>query len=242
MAIKFGGNEHVMEYNEIHHVVLQSNDAGAIYCGRDWAARGHEIRHNYLHDISGYQDKGCVGVYLDDQFSSAHIFGNLFYKVTRAAFIGGGNDTLIANNIFVDCKPSIHIDARGLGWQKDFHTTLARQLEELPFREEPWVSRYPELLTILDDPDRSAPKGNVVARNISWKGQWDGIEKKAYAYVVFKYNLFDLDPQFVNEKALDFRLKEDSPALKIGFQTIPYDKIGLYQDDLRATWPVDKGK
>jgi len=238
MAISFGGNEHVIEYNELHHVVMQSNDAGAIYCGRDWAARGHEIRYNYLHDISGYKGKGCVGVYLDDQFSSVHIFGNLFYKVTRAAFIGGGNDNQIENNIFVDCNPAIHIDARGLGWQSDFHTTLARQLEALPFREEPWVSRYPELLTILDDPDRSAPKGNVVARNIQWKGKWDGVEKKAYPYVVFKYNLFDLDPHFVNEKELDFRLKEDSPAFKVGFQKIPYEKIGLYQDELRTTWPV----
>lgn len=39
--------------------------------------------------------------------------------------------------------------------------------------------------------------------------------------------LFDLDPLFVNEKELDFRLKEDSPAFKIGFQKIPYEKIGL---------------
>ena len=239
MAITFSGNDHVIEYNELHHVVMHSNDAGAIYCGRDWAARGHEIRYNYLHDISGYKDKGCVGIYLDDQFSSVHIFGNLFYKVTRAAFIGGGNDTLIENNIFVDCKPAIHIDARGLGWQKDFHTTLAKQLEALPFREEPWRSRYPELLTILDDPDRSAPKGNKVIRNIQWKGKWDGVEKKAYPYVVFKYNLFGIDPHFVNEKELDFRLRDDSPAFKVGFQKIPFDKIGVYQDEFRATWPVE---
>ena len=157
MAIGFSGNGHVIEFNELHHVVTHSNDAGAMYCGRDWAARGHEIRYNYLHDISGYEDKGCVGIYLDDQFSSAHIFGNVFYKVTRAAFIGGGDDTVIENNIFVACNPAVHIDARGLGWQSEFHATLAKQLEALPFREEPWRSRYPQLLTVLDDPDRSAP-------------------------------------------------------------------------------------
>ena len=242
MAITFGGNEHLIEYNEMHHVVQQSNDAGAIYCGRDWAARGNKIRYNYLHHISGYKDKGCVGVYLDDQFSSVHIFGNLFYKVTRAAFIGGGNDSVIENNIFVDCKPAIHIDARGLGWQKDFHTTLDKQVKALPYLEEPWISRYPQLQALLDDPDRSAPKGNVVVRNIQWKGKWNGIEKKAYPFVVFKYNLFDLDPHFVNEKELDFRLKEDSPAFKIGFQKIPYDKIGLYKSEFRVTLPASNNK
>jgi hypothetical protein len=240
MAIGFDGNEHVIEYNELCRVVTNSNDAGAMYCGRDWAARGHEIRFNYLHDISGYQGKGCVGVYLDDQFSSAHIFGNVFCRVTSAAFIGGGKDSVIANNIFYDCSPAVHIDARGLGWQSEFHSTLAKQLEALPFREEPWRSRYPQLMTILGDPDRSAPKGNVIEKNIQWKGKWDGIEKKANPYLVFRYNLLDLDPKFVDEKALDFRLKEDSPAFKIGFQPIPVEKIGLYQSDERASWPVAK--
>lgn len=239
MAIGFSGNEHVIEYNVIHHVVTHSNDAGAMYCGRDWAARGNVIRYNYLHDISGYQNKGCVGVYLDDQFSSARIFGNVFLRVTSAAFIGGGKDTVIENNVFVDCKPAVHVDARGLGWQSHFHVTLAEQLEALPFREEPWRSRYPQLMTILDDPDRSAPKGNVIVRNIQWKGKWDGIEKKAYPYLVFEYNLLDLDPQFVNEAAGDFRLKTDSPAFKVGFKPIPFEKIGLYQDDGRASWPVN---
>ena len=241
MAIGFSGNDQVIEYNELHHVVTHSNDAGAIYCGRDWAARGHEIRFNYLHDISGYEGKGCVGVYLDDQFSSARIFGNLFHKVTSAAFIGGGDDTVIENNVFVDCSPAVHIDARGLGWQSEFHTTLEKQLQALPFREEPWRSRYPQLLAVLDDPDRSAPKGNVVSRNIQWKGKWDGVEKKAYPYVVFQYNLLDLDPGFVDEKAGDFRLKDDSPAFKVGFQPIPVEKIGLYQDATRASWPVREG-
>jgi len=238
MAIGFSGNEHVIELNELHHVVTHSNDAGAMYCGRDWAARGNVIRHNYLHDISGYEGKGCVGVYLDDQFSSAHIFGNLFVRVTRAAFIGGGKDTVIENNVFVDCTPAVHVDARGLGWQSEFHTTLAQYLEALPFREEPWRSRYPNVLTILDDPDRSAPKGNVIARNLQWRGKWDGIEKKAYPYLVLQHNLLDLDPKFVNEKAGDFRLKDDSPAFKVGFKPIPLEKIGLVQDACRASWPV----
>ena len=115
-AITFGGNDHLIELNEIHDVCQESNDAGAIYTGRNWSMRGNVVRHNYMHDIQGFRDKGCVGVYLDDQFSSAEIVGNVFYRVTSAAFIGGGRDCTIANNIFVDCKPALHVDARGLNW------------------------------------------------------------------------------------------------------------------------------
>ena len=45
-AIFFSGNDHVIELNEIHDVCNESNDAGAIYAGRDWTMRGTVIRHN----------------------------------------------------------------------------------------------------------------------------------------------------------------------------------------------------
>lgn len=46
------------------------------------------------------------------------------------------------------------------------------------------------------------------------------------------------DPLFVDAEHGDFMLKPDSPALKLGFEQIPFREIGLYQDDTRATWPV----
>ena len=46
------------------------------------------------------------------------------------------------------------------------------------------------------------------------------------------------DPLFVDGEHGDFRLKPDSPALKQGFEPIPLDKIGPYEDDSRATWPI----
>lgn len=46
------------------------------------------------------------------------------------------------------------------------------------------------------------------------------------------------DPRFVDAGRDDYRLKPDSPALKLGFTPIPIDKIGPYQDELRASWPI----
>ena len=103
-GILFSGNYIVMEYNEIARVCWESNDAGAVYCGRNWTMRGNVFRYNYMHDVQGFENKGCVGIYLDDMFSSCRIEGNVFQRVTRAAMIGGGRDNAIVNNIFIDCS------------------------------------------------------------------------------------------------------------------------------------------
>lgn len=250
IAIGFGGNDHVIEFNEIHHVCQESNDAGAMYAGRNWTMRGTVIRHNYLHDINGFEGRGCVGVYLDDMYCGTAIFGNVFYKVTMAAFIGGGRDNTIENNIFVDCKPAIHVDARALGWAHGQGDDWIKENQEkgtvsgITYNKPPYSDRYPQLVNLLND-DPNAPKGNVIARNICSGGKWDDIEDKARPLLTFQDNLLNDDPRFVDAGKLDFRLKEDSPAFKLGVKPIPFRKdrslFGLYQDAQRASWPVTQG-
>jgi hypothetical protein len=46
------------------------------------------------------------------------------------------------------------------------------------------------------------------------------------------------DPLFVDPEHGIFTLKPGSPALKLGFEPIPFDKIGPYQDPAGATWPL----
>jgi hypothetical protein len=239
MAIGFSGNDHRIEFNEIHSVCYESNDAGAMYAGRNWTMRGTVIRHNYLHHITGFEGRGCVGVYLDDMYCGTDIVGNVFYNVTRAAFIGGGRDNRVANNIFVDCRPALHIDARAMGWAS-YHvkTTMTDRLKAMPYQSETWRKRYPELVDILED-EPAAPKGNVVARNISVGGRWDGVHPRARKYVKFEDNLIDEDPHFAVAPPKGFALRDDSPAFDLGFQRIPLEKIGLYADERRASWPVD---
>jgi hypothetical protein len=236
-AIGFGGNDHLIEFNEIHDVCTESNDAGAMYAGRNWTMRGSVIRHNYLHHIQGFEGRGCVGVYLDDQFCGTEVLGNVFYKVSRAAMIGGGRDCTIANNIFVDCVPATHVDARGLGWAASGFDGLKKGLQEVPCTEPPWSTRYPPLVRILDD-DPMAPKGNVIARNVCVGGRWGDFEGKAKPLVTFQDNLLDQDPKFVDAAHQNFQLQDDSPALRLGFQRIPLDRIGPYASDERASWPV----
>jgi hypothetical protein len=267
-AIYFNGNEHLMEYNDISDACYESNDAGAVYAGRDWAMRGNIIRFNYFHDISGFEGKGCVGLYLDDAFSSADVTGNVFKNVTRAMMLGGGRDNTVTNNIFVDCVPSLHIDARGMNWMAYHIDAWIKEANEkgtvlgLDYNHPPYSTRYPKLLTILNDEPYS-PKGNVISRNICLGGDWDkpagfwpvSIENAARPYLTMEDNIVSptsqvqdstlasfiiTDPLFVNQKDPEkgkFQLAPGSPALKHCFKQIPFDKIGLYKSEFRASWP-----
>jgi len=252
MGMGFGGNDHVIELNEIHSVCYESNDAGAIYTGRNWTTRGTVVRNNYMHHINGFEGRGCVGVYLDDMFCGTEISGNLFYRVTRAAFIGGGRDCTVKNNLFVDCNPSLHIDARALGWahgHTDMWITEGREkgtLSGIAYNKPPYSERYPELVNILDD-EPAAPKGNKVFHNVSCGGKWDGVQAQARKYQTIENNLVDEDPHFATPekigegrepRAVDFALKADSPAWALGFEKLPLGQMGLMEDDTRASWPV----
>jgi len=263
-AIYFNGNDHLMEYNDISDACYESNDAGAIYAGRDWAMRGTVIRYNYLHDISGFEGQGCVGLYLDDAFSSAEVTGNVFNKVTRAMMLGGGRDNTVVNNIFVDCVPSLHIDARGMNWMA-YHIDdwIAEAKEKgtilgIDYNHPPYSTRYPKLLTILNDEPYS-PKGNIISGNVCLRGDWDkpagfwplSIEEIARPYLTMENNVVSpssevqdrssksfviADPLFVNPENPEqgkFQLSAGSPALKLGFKQIPFEKIGLYKSEYR---------
>lgn len=241
-AIQLSGNDHTIEFNEIYDVCYETGDVGAFYMGRDWTERGTIIRHNFFHHIQGPGLHGAMAVYLDDAASGVQVLGNVFYRAGRAAFIGGGRDNHVENNIFVECAPAVHMDARGLGWMR-YHVegdgTLPTRLKQVPYRSPPWSLRYPRLLDLPGD-NPGAPTGNVIARNVNHGGRWSAIEDAARQGVLLKDNLLDEDPRFVDADNMNFQLRDDSPAYKLGFVRIPFDRIGLFADPHRASWPVPK--
>ncbi len=248
-AILFTGNDHLIEFNDIHHIALETGDVGAIYTGRDYSFRGNKIRHNYIHETGGV-GMGSMGVYMDDCVSGTEIFGNIFYKVHWAMFIGGGRDHRVENNIFVDCDPAVRADGRGLDkspvWRGMVDDYMRKQLHAVPlalYRE-----RYPEMRSLdgyYGPPDGPAieggafngipPEGNVIRRNIA-VGKWleAGWNTKK-ELLDLRDNLTGEDPEFVASHATDFGLRKGSPAWKLGFHRIPVEKLGLQIDSHRRT-------
>jgi len=200
MAIYFQGNNHVIANNNIHDVVKESNDAGAIYAGRDWTSRGTIIKHNYLHNIKGLKSHGAKGIYLDDEFSGAKIEGNIFDNIRDAIFIGGGKDNIVDNNLFINSHRSIYIDARGVGWAKS-------QLSQL--------TRLSKVLTV----NPRLPAGNEIKNNVFYDKKWNYVFDEAKPFVKFENN-HHLFGSFPTEK---YQVK--TPLQ--GFSNIPFDQIGV---------------
>lgn len=243
MAIGFGGNDHIIEGNEIHSVCYESNDAGAIYAGRNWTMRGHKILDNYMHDINGFRNEGCVGVYLDDMFAAADITGNLFVNVYRAAFIGGGRDCLVENNLFVNCRRALHIDARALNWAAyhadEWLVEVAEKgtISGIKYDEPPYSTRYPELPKILEG-EPKAPEGNVIRTNVFIGEDWEDIEGIAKPYLTMENNAENVEVAFVDAEGGDYRFADPDAVPVEGFEPLKFDKMGLYASPYRASWPV----
>ena len=169
-AILFSGNDHLIRFNEIDHVVHESNDAGAIYSGRDWGYRGTLIEHNYFHDIDSVFG-GAHGVYLDDAVSGMEVRGNIFSRIHgHATMSGGGRDNLVHHNVIVHIQRSAHYsdrrartsnDTPGDSWNLIERLQRSNESYEwgspLDHQAEPWASAYPLLALIPDSPALSIP-------------------------------------------------------------------------------------
>ena len=46
------------------------------------------------------------------------------------------------------------------------------------------------------------------------------------------------DPLFVDPSRDDYRLRPGSPALRLGFRPLPFERMGPYRSPLRASWPI----
>ena len=114
--MRVGGNDHVVEYNDVYRVVLESDDQGGVDMWGDPTFRGNIFRCNYWHHIGNWRhpnegpDCGQAGIRLDDAISGVLIYGNIFYRASsgKAGFGGvqihGGKDNIFDNNLFVDCE------------------------------------------------------------------------------------------------------------------------------------------
>jgi parallel beta-helix repeat protein len=238
-AVLFSGNDHRLEFNEVHNVCRETGDVGVFYIGRDWTMRGHLVRHNFFHDIFGPVSWGAKSVYLDDAASGVSIVGNIFYRSHEGAFIGGGRDNLVENNLFIGSNPAVHVDARGLTFHRQHIVeggswNMYGKLRNVRHDQPPYSEAYPELRTLLEGyPAR--PAGNRVVRNASFGGRWLRLQNVPEDWVKFADNYVSENESEVDWIATGFQLPEGHPALKQGFQPIPVERIGLQPDEFRRT-------
>jgi len=229
VGIFMHGNNHLIEYNNLHHLDLDADDMGALYFGRNPSEQGHIVRYNYFHHIGG-QHK-TMAVYHDDGACGMQVYKNVFYKAgTVAGFIGGGRDNPYTNNIFIDTKFAAHIDDRLKNWARavlDKDGLFQQRLELVNYNKPPYSVQYPMLAKYWED-DPATPKRNTFSKNLLVN-----IKQRAEGHAEWLPFLADnyetnTDPGFVDYENGDFRLSKTSEVWKKipGFEAIPMEKIG----------------
>jgi parallel beta-helix repeat protein len=245
-AILVHGNDHVFEYNHIHHVALNSNDASAWYLGRDPSDQGNIVRWNFFHHVGRPDRKWMMGVYCDDATCGVRIEGNVFYRVASygTVYSNGGHDIVVRNNVFIEgYGPAFQLKSMwydfGIGsipyffGERGIYTR--RLTKAVDITKPPYSDRYPLLADWLDLlPDGKTyvgmrPRRNVFEDNVIVKYEETFRLVGKHAQTEFGDNFItDKDPGFVDAAQLDFRIVDSSAVFKElpRFQRIPFEKIG----------------
>ncbi len=223
-AMRIEGNDHVIEYNQVDNVVLESDDQGGIDMWGDPSYRGVVIRYNRWQDIGG-SDVPCgqAGIRLDDAISGVVIYGNWFERCSTSLFGGvqihGGHMNIVDNNFFVECRHGVSVSAWGM---KRWHEYLKQGhiekkiFESVNIRVPPYLTRYPEITKLYQQADV-----NSVWRNVMIGGE----------------SFLHRTPKGTDSWAnIGSSSMEEFAALKEStiFRPLPLDEIGLYEDEWRV--------
>ena len=194
--------ENIIEHNHIHDLGKGLlSDMGGIYTLG--VSPGTILRYNLIHDVVSY-NYGGWGIYFDEGSTGIVAENNIVYRVKSAGFHQHyGKENVVRNNIFA------------LGTEGQLQRSRAE--EHVSFTFEGNIVYWKE--------------GNLLQSN--WTGTNFRMDKNLYwnasGPVQFPddwktrgmdTNSIVADPLFVNPEKGDFRLKPNSPALKMGFRPI----------------------
>jgi hypothetical protein len=238
IAIGISGNDHIFEYNLVRDVCTASDDASALYKGRNPSCRGNIIRYNFWRDIGSPMGHGTAAVYFDDGDGGDTVYGNVFLRCGYpgrgsfgTVFSHGGHDNKAENNVFIECQRALGSapwddarwkDALAGGQDCQWQTRL---LEEVDITQPPYTTRYPELVGFMH-PQPGQLRANHAKNNVLVRCQQ--ISSGNWQYAPAEIWTTEGDPGFVDAAHDNFALRSDAEVFRRlpGFQPIPFDQIG----------------
>lgn len=207
-------HDNIVEGNNVHHIGRLSNgdgpilsDMGGIYTLG--IQPGTIIRLNLFHDIAGLHYGGW-GIYFDE--GSTHILAekNIVYNTTHGGFHQHyGRENIVRNNIFA--------------FGRDAQIQRSRPEEHISFFFQNNIVYWKEGTLLVGSLDNF---NFFFDNNIYWK---EGSGEVTFGWLTFDQwkekgmdkNSLIVDPLFYDPARYDFRLKDNSPALKMGF--VPFE-------------------
>ena len=252
-AVYVADNDNLVEFTEFHDTLYEATEMGTYYMYGSsgvLGARGQVVRYSYFHHLpenkalEGWGPVGRHALHIDHVNGAITLYGNVFSQFgdMSGAFYSGGRDNMVENNVFYRCRTGVFLDDRS--WVYDVFdkpdgNRLLQYLESVNHNQPPWSRRYPTLVRIEDKEDPGAPENNLLARNINLQGTFLRANPETRSLAAIRDNLDGGEPGFANPEQGDFKLPSDAAVHgDIGFDPLPLNQIGCYQDELRATWPI----
>ncbi|MBI3922301.1 MAG: right-handed parallel beta-helix repeat-containing protein, partial [Armatimonadetes bacterium] len=204
-----------IEFNHLHHLMRGVlSDGAAIYTLG--TSPGTVVRNNLIHDVwcfaEGY---GAGGIYPDEGSSQILIENNVVYRTLSGGLtVHYGRDDIARNNIF-----ALGRDGQVYLGRQDMNSSLTFERNIVYYTEGTLFTRDSKL-TADNNVYWNASGEPVTFLNEESLEDWRKRGVDEHAVIA--------DPLFVDPKNGDFRLKPDSPALKLGFQPIDVSQAGLY--------------
>jgi len=236
-TVRLEGNDHLLEFNEVHSVVRESDDQGAMENFANPTYRGVVFRYNRFTHVGNGGDgvHGQSAIRFDDVISGMLVYGNIFHRSSNGHFgavqINSGRDNVIENNVFADCRQGV-----SGGWHDGNRVWRSLEGGRNPafIMSDLYLARYPDLKKL-----REKPGINFVWRNLFWNSGPVATGNRAFLDLMENAEYANEDPGFADAAKGQFALRRDAPVFaRLGFRPIPVEEIGLYNDEYRATWPV----
>jgi hypothetical protein len=207
----------IIEFNRIHDLGQGAMaDMGGVYTLG--TSHGTRVCNNVIFNVESYAYGGW-GLYPDEGSEGILMENNLVYDTTDGSFHQHyGKNNVIRNNILAFSRP---------------HQVAVTRVEpHLSFTFENNIIYWTQGAAI----GYSSEKARVdwgsntwwnAAGDVNFKGkthkEWIELGKDVGGIVA--------DPKFVDAEKRDFRLQDDSPAIKQGFVPFDFSKAGVYGDE-----------
>jgi hypothetical protein len=217
----------IVENNEVYRALEELADGSALNVSG--AGEGNIMRNNYAHHITSH----ASGVMRTDDWQRGTTFeNNIIYMSNVAAIVHKGYNNII-NNVIVDCssKESIRFAS-----YPDEVADYGSKIQNNIFYESGNAIKYYNISYRASE-GISKPEDCNADYNIFYCAENLAAAKK---YVASKRkdgidkNSLITDPLFENIGDRNFKLKENSPAFKLGFKQIDMSSIGLKENEFPA--------
>lgn len=257
MAIGTHGNDNIVEYNNIHDVLRNTNDAGAVYMyigngPTNFDQVGNVYRYNWFHDLGKKSVLGGIDnvdnstsrqAFYFDGFWGTEVSGNILTDCEYGVMINGGWGNKVLDNVFVNTDDPLCItdnNNRFAGTGRSLWTPSTEITDA--------YKKYDFLMKSLEDgADISIPQYNVV------KGNFNSNNKSLEYQIKIPQDLVDAnndlknavagtvsESDFENYAVGNMQLTESFYKKNPNFGRIDFKSIGLHDNAEIEAYVMEK--